>query len=334
MIGLRTFPRVVLCILFLLPFSLEAQSVSDLALRMDPANPAPGQTVHIRAESTLVPLSEATIAWYVNGERVTQAIGETERSIVAGQLGSETRVEVVAAYQGSGHTATLVIRPSEIDLLWEADSYTPPFFKGRAYPSAGATLRMEALPRLMRGKETIPASELTFTWKRNGSVLQNVSGRGKSQVTIPGPALFGTDVISVEVRSSIGALSTEASVRIPSKEPVIDFYEDRPLFGPSYHAALGASSFIYKNEASFIAAPFYAPVRRAEDPSLVYEWRVNGHAVVAEQTRPNALTINAEGSSGTALVELALSHATNFFLSANAVWRLTFVDDSAEFTSP
>ena len=36
-----------------------------------------------------------------------------------------------------------------------------------------------------------------------------------------------------------------------------------------------------------------------------------------------SITINAEGSSGLAQIELALTHATNFFISSFGTWNIT-----------
>ena len=296
---------------------------ADLTLELSPAHSSPGELVRLTARSTLLDLSGTTLAWYENGKKIAGGMGVVEADVVAGALGSEAAVSVEVSQNGVVLiTRDARIRPTELDLLWESDSYAPPFFRGRALPSAGTTLRLQAIPRFKRADASfVPASDITFTWRRNGYVVASVSGRGKSQARLPSPALFGTDDVSVEARTPDGAFEGAASVRIPSVEPVLVLYERHPLFGVMYHQALGARNILPEIEMSFAAVPYFA---EAISPGgLVYEWRVNGTPVQADASRPNELTLDARNSTGIALLELALTHATNFFLSATGSWSIT-----------
>ena len=217
-----------------------------------------------------------------------------------------------------------IINPTELDLLVDSDSYVPPFYRGAARPSAGTNLRLQALPRFKRGNAFVPASELTYTWRRNGEVLGSISGRGRAAVTLPVEHLFGTDVISVEARSSDGKLSHISSVSISAAEPILALYENHPLYGVLYNRALSNSASVSGSEATFAAIPFFAQARSIYDPALQFEWRVNSTDIPANLKNPGELTINAENSSGVAFIELAVTHATNFFLDAKGVWNVTF----------
>ncbi|MBI4133750.1 hypothetical protein HY478_03985 [Candidatus Uhrbacteria bacterium] len=302
---------------------------SDLSLEIAPEHPAPGNIVQISAHSSLLDLTGTTLTWYENGKQIGSGAGLATVEITAGPLGSDTTVRVVAESDGELSQAEARIRPVEIDLLWESDSYIPPFFRGRALPSAGTNLRLEAIPYFKKSDgSSVPVGDITFTWKRNGYVEQSVSGRGKSEISLSAPALFGTDTISVEGRAKDG-LEGSASVRIPSREPVVELYEAHPLFGTLYHRALGRTTNIPETESSFAAIPYYADATSPGDASLTYEWRVNGNTIASDPERPSELTINAAGSAGVARIELALSHVTNFFLSASGVWNVLFLRDGA-----
>ena len=228
------------------------------------------------------------------------------------------------APDGTRSFAQVAIIPTEIDLLLDSDSYVPPFYRGRALASPGTRVRLEAIPHFVRpGGSEIPASDLTYTWRRNDETIAGVSGPGKSSATIASPVLFGTDIISVEAVSADGALSGSASMRIPSTETVLALYEDHPLYGILYNRALGSQTLIPDSEMTFAAVPYFAQARSADDPTLEYTWRVNDSSVKADAARPSELTINAQNSNGLALVALELASATNVFLRASREWGIT-----------
>lgn len=296
-----------------------------ISLSIAPEHPTPGETVRVTARGSLLDLETGEVVWYVNDTKRTSGRGLSQIEVTAPPSGGVMRVKVVFMEEKFERaTAEAVIRPVEIDLLWESDSYTPPFFRGRALPSAGTNLKLEAIPRFERSNGSlVPTDDIVFTWRRNGYVVAEVSGRGKSKAFLPSPPLFGTDTVSVEARSSDGTFVGTANARIPSAEPVLSLYENHPLFGITYHRALQSENFLPEVETSFAAVPYYAGAIGPNDKALLYEWRVNGNAIASAE-RPSEITVNAEGSTGAARIELALSHATNLFLNALGSWRVTF----------
>jgi len=333
--SVRSFGILALISLTLLlcaPSASRAQSQfdlgfgTDLSIEFSPEHPAPKEVVRIQARSTTIDLPGAVLLWVVDGETITEGAGADTVTVTAGPLGSETSIVLTVFENGVERTsAQAYIRPVELDLLWEADSYTPPFFRGRALPSAGTTLRLEARPRFQRvDGSLISTGDIIFTWRRNGYVIPGTSGRGKTSVVIEGPSLFGTDTISVEAKSTDELYESVASTRIASTEPHLALYQNHPVFGIAYHQALGAENRISETEASFSAVPYFADAHHPDSGDLLYEWRVNGTQIGNNAQRPSAITINAAGSAGTASVTLALTHISNFFLSASGSWGLAF----------
>lgn len=291
---------------------------------MEPQYPAPGGSVRIAAKSALTDLDAANIAWYVDDVARASGPGLRQIDILAGPLGSETKVEAVVSVEDvEVAVAVAYVRPTEIDLLWQSDSYTPPFFSGKALPSAGTRLRLEAMPRFrLSDGARVPASDLVYTWRRNDYAIENATGRGKSRLTIDVPIFSGTDIISVEARDPRSGLAGFASVPIRTIEPVLVLYEDHPLFGVQYYRSIADLSNIPQVEGSFVAVPYFADAASAIDPALLYQWRVNGTDIPANSALPNQLTINAANSTGFARIELALHSITNFFLGAVESWRI------------
>jgi hypothetical protein len=312
---------------------------ADLIISLEPAHPGPGDVVRLTVHSGSMDVTQDQVVWRVNGAVVRQAPGTSALEIPAGGLGAETVVEADAlAPDGTVASAQTSVIPTEIDLLFSADSYVPPFYKGRALPSAGTNLHLEARARFIRPDQSaIPASDIMYTWRRNNRIMGSVSGQGKFSIVIPAPMMFGTDVISVEAASTDGTFSGVATTRIPSAEPALILYTNHPLFGIMFNQALRTSSAIPGSETTFAAIPYFVEAQNLNDPALSYLWTVNGRRVPTSETDREEITINAGKSSGVAQISLALTHATNFLTDVLGLWNVTFSSSGGaadQFHSP
>ncbi|MDP3965293.1 MAG: hypothetical protein Q8Q13_00650 [bacterium] len=311
----------------LLHAQLIAQGTAgEIVIRMTPENPVPGGYVHLSAFSSAIDLERSDITWYADRNIIAQGLGTTETDIAAGTAGTEIDV-VVIAQDASGRTASgeAFIRPAEVDLVWESDSYVPPFYRGRALPSAGTKIRAYAIAQLKLSNGTpVPESDITYTWRRNGSVIQTASGRGRSFAIFSAPTLFGTDLIEIEAVSAYGTLSGKAGLSISSVEPVLGLYDDHPVFGILYNNKFGITASVKDAEKTFVAVPYFAQANSSDDSQLVYNWRVNGQSVAADYARPSAITINSEKSDGNADISLSLTRLRNWYMKADAAWKISF----------
>ena len=293
---------------------------------MSPQYPAPGDTVRLTVSGdSTVDLANSAITWLVNGKKVSQDTGNTILDMKVGPLGKETSVDVrVAPPDGADTSTSVVILPTQVDLLVDSDSYTPPFYEGRALPSAGTQLHLQAIAHLKRTNgSSVPASAITYTWRQNDRVVGSISGKGRQSVTLPSPALYGTDTISVEASSGDG-LSGSATVRISATEPVLVLYKDHPLFGIMYHQAMGDETRIPDSEMTFAAVPYFAQIKNPNDPRLQYSWSVNDSDIQSNPGNPSEIIVNADNSSGLATINLSLIHSNNFFMNAKGAWGVSF----------
>lgn len=313
--------------LFLLPLVAHAQLAlpgfqGALRITMTPRNPGPYATASLSLESALIDLDTSLVAWTVNGKPAGDA---RAIAIQTGRLGTSQVVSAeVTTAGGSIVSAETIVTPTEVDLLYDSNSYVPPLYRGRALPSAGTTVRLQAIPHFVKDNGTeVATKDIVFTWKRNGRVLGSVSGRGHSSADVDAPYLYGTDVISVEAASVDDTYFGSASVTVPAVDPVIRLYEDHPLFGLRFDRALGTSTSLADREMTFAAMPYYASVAGPTDPSLEYAWTVDGKRVDTAGATKHELTLGA-ADGGSATLALSLTHATNIFFGADAVWRISF----------
>ena len=312
-------------------FQLESYGVQpDLTYSITPDAPGPNNPVSISLHSYFLDLPNADIAWMVDGKTMTEGTGITDISTVAGPEGTEHDVTaVVTTPDGASATVTIAIIPTTIDLLYDANSYVPPFYLGRAMPSSGTTINIQAMPNFVtpEGKR-LTADTLVYNWKQDGRVLKALSGKGKSSIRVPASLPKDSTTVTVDAVSADGRLHGSATLRIPTIEPAIALYEDHPLFGIQYYSAMASPSFVSDTEMTFAVAPYFAPVQSSSDPALQYDWQVNGMNVPINASSPNEITIDASKSSGLAWVNVAISHVTDFFTNLAEQWGIQFAATS------
>jgi len=304
-----------------------------LTLTVSPQYPAPGETVRLSLNSYSIDLERSSITWRSNGTVIANGGGVKEASVVVGKLGSATRVSVsVIDENGDPWGTEAVLRPAEIDIIWNADSYAPPFFKGRARAGASSEIRAHALVRFVRADGSlVPESDIIYTWFQNGAEKPAVSGRGKSSARLPAPALRGTDSIAIRAETLDRAYSGATSVAVPKSDAFLTLYENHPLFGILYHRAIIGEVNTNEREQKVTAVPYFSQVFSPDDDSLSYSWAVNGVSITAEPDEPSTLTLSVDGYSGPADITLTLTSATDMLLRAAGSWNMVFGANTGAF---
>ncbi len=297
-----------------------------VSIYLAPAHPVPGDIVRLSVRSPILDLAQSEIVWRSGGKTLAKGEGVDTASITIGALGTVTTVEVVVTTaDGATASAKATIIPTELDLLVDSNSYIPPFYRGRALPSAGTAIYLEAIPHFKRSNgSNVDNANIIFTWRKNNEVLGTLSGLGKASASVPVEHLFGRDTISVEARTADGLFSNEATFSFVPVKPFLALYQNNPLSGIMYGQALAPTTFIPESEATFAAVPYFAQATSADDPSLRFDWEVNGQTIPQGASNPSGVTINANNSKGVAFLQLELTHATNFYTYARSSWNITF----------
>ncbi|OGG58539.1 hypothetical protein A2765_02315 [Candidatus Kaiserbacteria bacterium RIFCSPHIGHO2_01_FULL_56_24] len=315
------------------PFAYAQLSLTGLERQLDlatsPQYPAGGETVDLSITSFAIDLNRSAVTWYADGKVIAQGDGLVQASVKTGALGSVTSITVVAEEEdGLIGSAQATIRPTEVDLLWNTGSYVPPFFKGRALAGTDSTIHAQALARFKRANGTfVPEKDIIYSWYKGPTQIAAV--RGKSSATFAGPALFGTDVISIIATSADGAYKGRAEAHITAVDPSVELYENHPLFGVLYHRALVGSVATLENEQKVTAVPYFAHIKSPSENGLSYEWEVNGRGVAPDPEHPETITIAANGYTGPARIRLTLASAKDFLLHAIGSWELVFSESGA-----
>ena len=219
--------------------------------------------------------------------------------------------------KSSLYVASSASPSGSVSLLYEAETYTPPFYRGRSLASADAPVRIHA------DAQFSSSGSINYTWTINGRVMQNLSGVGASDLTLAGPSLYGTLIVSVDARSQSGSAHGTQTIRIPAITPQLTLYSDDPLLGVQYNNAIGENTSLPSNETTLVAVPYFFATDSALSSALTYLWSVNGTPVLAENNNPSRLTLQVDGGKeGTASVSLSLTHKQYSFENSKKTWQI------------
>ena len=121
-----------------IPFALS----NELGVEIIPNYPEPNTVVFINLTLYTDDLNSADINWYKDGKSVLSGKGETKYSFRMGGVGEETTIEIkIKLLSGASFSKSFTLNPASVNLVWEANSFVPPFYKGKAlHPRQGGFL--------------------------------------------------------------------------------------------------------------------------------------------------------------------------------------------------
>ena len=129
-------------------------------------------------------------------------------------MGEKTTVVATIALFDGDLNETIVIKPSVIVVLWQANnSYVPPFYKGKAMPSPDSEIKVVALPQIKNSSGFVDPKNMTYTWKKDYTNNPDGSGYGKNSFTYVNDYLEDLNNIGVTVSTVDQKYSSKAKKR-------------------------------------------------------------------------------------------------------------------------
>ncbi|OGC80369.1 hypothetical protein A2943_01255 [Candidatus Adlerbacteria bacterium RIFCSPLOWO2_01_FULL_51_16] len=274
-----------------------------------PEIPGPNEKVTIQAEGIGGLLGDAQITWQLNGKTMLSGSGERTFSFTTGALGSQQKVLVtIRPSAGSVVTREFVFAPSLINLIWEADTTTPFFYRGAALYSAGASVKVVTFPHVVIGGVEASANVLSYQWSLNGEPATAQSGTGRTTFTFEGSQLNLQEVVAVDVFLS-GIKVGHTEVTIPVSDPELILYQRDSLRGILYESALPGAVTLVGREFSVRAEPYYFSNTSLANGDLVYSWLLDGEETSSPDSPRGFLTLRQTGgSAGGAQLEVTLQN--------------------------
>lgn len=306
---------------------VQAQSTgyNEYSIISTPTNPAPNQEMTLEVISLSSDVNVSDISWYTGNQLLQKGVGLSKITITAPSSGSSITIRAtITKKSGEVGQASLLVRVGEVNITWETNGYTPPFYKGRAPYTYQSTLRLVALPNLYNSTGTlIPPSSLSYRWSKDHTVLGNESGFNKQTLSVKGAIVPRPITITVDVESRDKTVKGQGTIIIDAVEPQVVFYEQDPLYGALYNNALG-DSFTLTNEKRVIAEPYFFSITQKTSPNLRYTWSVN-NLEAQDIQNDTGITLRPKGSAeGSALISVRVDNLSDILQSASKGLQVYF----------
>jgi hypothetical protein len=242
-----------------------------------PGRPQINDDVEIEAEMYGTQVKNAQFTWTINGKEVLKGVGQYKLNF---NLFTKSTVRVTIL-TGEGNTVrnTWEFNPKETDIIWEANTYTPPFYKGKSMFTPESTLVLHAIN--LDTENPLTNTYADYTWKVDGEVKGDVSGVGKNTYIYQGDLLLQEPLFQVitspistyKSKSSKTPDETLASIRVQTIQPDIFSYENSPLLGILFNHQLGSDFLFKSDETSIVSYPIYFGL--ASSLNAQYSWYIN-----------------------------------------------------------
>ncbi|HBT81755.1 hypothetical protein A2757_00335 [Candidatus Giovannonibacteria bacterium RIFCSPHIGHO2_01_FULL_48_47] len=315
---------IILGILLLPALSAQAQlrlpGGASLSIKISPEFPDPGAEVRAELLSYSLDVNRASITWALDGKALASGVGVKEVSFKAAAHGAKNTLSASATSPGGERFETsVVIRPQSVDLILDAKSRVPHWYRGAALPISRTRVVVSAIPNFISSGARINPSSLQYEWRVDRRLISDFSGRGKDSISVLTPGLGEVaKEVMVKVSSSDASLVKEARAMVQAFSPEILFYERLPLEGIKTSLALRTKNLFAGGEFEVQAVPFSMNYSSLSD--LSFSWSFDGNATDPLSGEPDTLLVKtgggSEGQSG--LIGILVSNLKTLFESVNA----------------
>ncbi len=299
----------------------------DVDVSMVPENPGPNQVVTASVVSYSTNIDFATVTWKINGKVKSTGQGVKTFTFVTGSMNTSTILDItVLTAEGQTIQKTITIKPASVDLIWQSNSFVPPFYKGKPLFSYQNQITFIALPHMTgpNGAE-IGSKNLVYKWTLNSSVVDSASGYGRDSFTLTGSLIARPLNVTVEVTSAGDDGLGTASMTVAPITPSVVMYEKNPLYGIQFQSALtNTVSLSGTKEIMIVGMPFFFGTTNLYAPELSYTWAINGTPINDGRRQPTQIFRQVEGSNGRSNISLQVDNSSKILQSASNTFNLTF----------
>ena len=294
----------------------------DIDVQMWPETPEPYKDVEISLISYATDLTKANIEWRTGGSVVLSGYGKNSYTMKVPGPNTSTNITVSITPVNSINKIIkqIVIRPSDIEVLWEAvHGYTPPFYKGKSFISPEGLIKAVAIPN----SSTIKSGKgnISYSWKRNDDTVLAASGFNKDSYTFENNVLKRSENISLTASSIDGSYNAIKNLDIPIYSPKVIFYKKSPTEGILYNSALNSNSVFSEDEMTIVAEPYFLSIKGNEN-SFSYKWNINGDPINTP-SRKTELTVRPTSRGGYANISVVFENMDKLFQKVTGALKLT-----------
>lgn len=284
----------------------NSSSFFDFDIGLSTSSPLPFEKVKASIKNENFDVSRSDIIWILNGKTMREGKNENLFLFKTGDLGSVYEITVmIFTPNGIKIEKTKTLYVVDLDLLWQAETYTPYFYKGKALVSPLSKINFGAVPHFVFEGQKISKEKLLFKWYVNEDF--ETEGWGKDSFSFK-TGIFNGDELEIKVNISSGkeTLNQSKTTFIKNMKPEIKFYEYNNLDNVKYEKAIYDFQINSGENRKFIAEPFF--ISKENVDKINYNWEING--IKSKKTEPrNILNFSSEaGFLGTGNVKLKINY--------------------------
>lgn len=342
---MKSYRALIASFIFCLAFSLSistshAQETLDnpfpdviqdqLKFDVAPRVPAPYDNVIVTISDYSIDLDRSQINWTLNGKAQSAGIGNKSFVFQMGGKGEVFKVAVkIQPSKGPIIQKSITLIAQDVDIAWEANSYTAPFYKGKALHTTEGEVLFVAMPNFITstGAQINPTT-LIYKWSQDGTILADRSGYGKNTFSYTGTILSKPVTISVEVSTLKGDASARKSVTVTPENTKAVFYENNPLYGILFNQAVGDTFTLTAKEGKFEAFPYFFTGKNRSAPEMQYTWKLNDSPLLVAKSQHSMVFRNEEGKSGKSEVRVSVSNLSKILQNASAQLSIIYGSDA------
>jgi hypothetical protein len=214
----------------------------------------------------------------------------------------------------------VIVSAQSVDILWQGDSYTPPFYKGRALWSTQSRINLTAIPHGLGN-----SANLNYKWTKNGTVLGSVSGFGRNTLSFDDPIISRPQNIKVDIISGQNTILASESIVVAPVVPTLTIYENNPLLGFMFHKETVGTHELQDREVTFTAFPFFFSATSRISNNIRYEWSSNAGNPETE----NSVTYRTpEDAAGISRIIVNVTNVNKITQNANRNFLIEFGDEN------
>ncbi len=310
------------------PATEQYQEFKDqLSASVSPEHPGPNQEVKISVAVYSFDINSAEITWRQNGKVVASGLGRKNFSFKTGNPGVQTRIDVsIDPRDRPILTQTFTFIPGEVDLLWQAEVYSHPFYKGKSLYTPESNLTFVAMPRNNSG--AIRPNETVFNWRVNDTRYADMSGYGRNTYLYEGPILLRPVKVEVETYTPTkGAGDTKEiakdTVTVEPTDAFMRFYEDNLSLGILFDRALLGNMTLYKPEVTVAAYPYFQTIL-GKNSGPTYSWIIDGVPVDLAPTQNSITLRKKEGEKGQSYIAVQSANPLKILQTTETALLISF----------
>jgi len=276
----------------------ELVTADDIVVELDPRVPGPYEKVDLTLKSFVINPDTSYITWIENGENVGAETGLKQMTVTTGDIGEPVFIEIRIRYQQLDEVVKRIrLQPGSLDLLWQAEnSYTPPFYRGKALPSSESTLKVLALPFDFSDND-----QYNYVWEYQAQVDQAASGFRQNIYRIDNRFFDKGFLIDVTATRRDGGFQATKELSLPRYDPEVHFI-----------------AYINDDYVLVEAVPYYFSTNFFSRDVLL-EWeidRVPYFSDPSDDLRYNQIFLSPADGSGSSRVEAKILHDTKLLQEA------------------